>query len=280
MLDELENLKNSIFEGKKIIFGLIGNPGIKEYSFSKKFFTDFFKEKGYSNCTYLNFGTNHISDLPKLFDFFKEEKDKFIFGGLNVTNPYKGAIKKYVTSLSPAAESIGAVNTLKIDKDGKLIGHNTDYIGFTESIKPFLNKGHKKALILGTGGASKAVAYAFAEMGIENTFVSRVPKNTTILSYEQLSESVMNEYQIIVNCTHLGTHPNEDEKPNIPYSFISNQHLLYDLIYNPGKTQFLATGEKKGAAIKNGLEMLKLQALESWNIWDFEQSEELKITNQ
>ena len=189
------------------------------------------------------------------------------FGGINVTIPYKEAVMKYLDEIDADAQKIGAVNTIKITDDNRLVGYNTDFYGFINSIKPLVKNHHKKALILGTGGASKAIAYAFSEMNIEYKFVSRKVSEGMLL-YSMLNQQNMEEYTIIVNCTPIGTHPNINECPNIPYQFLSDKHLLFDLIYNPEITKFLSEGQKRGATIKNGLEMLQLQAEKSWEIWN------------
>ena len=186
---------------------------------------------------------------------------------MNVTIPYKESIIKYLDEVDSEAQKIGAVNTIKVTDDNKLIGYNTDVYGFQKSIEPLLKSHHKKALILGTGGASKAIAYAFNKLNIAYKFVSR-KEIENMLTYEMLDAEIMNEYSIIVNCTPIGTHPNVEDAPAIPYQYLSDNHLLYDLIYNPAETKFLQEGKKYGASIKNGLEMLELQAEKSWEIWN------------
>jgi shikimate dehydrogenase len=241
-------------------FGLLGKN--ISYSFSRKYFSEKFQKLKLDNYKYHNFDIPEIEEFPFLL-YHKEHE----FGGINVTIPYKEAVIKYLDEVNEDAQKIGAVNTIKITNDLKLVGYNTDFYGFQNSIKPLLKSHHKKALILGTGGASKAIAYAFKEMNIEYKFVSRKLVEGGLL-YSLLNEDIMKEYTIIVNSTPLGTHPNVDECPNIPYQFITNKHLLFDLIYNPSVTKFLAEGEKRGATIKNGLEMLELQAEKSWEIWN------------
>lgn len=189
--------------------------------------------------------------------------------GFNVTIPYKEAIISYLDSLSPEARAIGAVNVVKVVHKGKntqLVGYNSDVVGFTNSIKPLLKPNHKKALILGTGGASKAVNYGLKKMGIETVLVSRYERPNTIL-YSSITPEVVKEYNVIVNCTPCGMYPHDDECPNIPYDALDADNLLYDLIYNPDETLFLQKGKEHGATVKNGLEMLLLQAFESWRIW-------------
>ncbi len=165
------------------------------------------------------------------------------------------------------AQKIGAVNTIKVTDDDRLIGYNTDAYGFQKSIEPLLKSHHKKTLILGTGGASKAIAFALNKLNIPYKFVSRNESENSY-TYAMLNAEIMNEYQIIVNCTPVGTHPDIDNAPEIPYQYLSDKHLLYDLIYNPAETKFLQKGKKHGAIIKNGLEMLELQAEKSWKIWN------------
>ena len=241
-------------------FGLIGKN--ISYSFSKKYFTEKFKKLGLKTYSYHNYDLPEIEEFP--FILYQREED---FQGFNVTIPYKQSIIKYLDEIEVDAQSIGAVNTIKVTSDNKLIGYNTDVYGFQESIKPLLKTHHNKALILGTGGASKAVAFTFEKLDIAYKFVSRTEIND-YLSYAKLTQQIMNEYTIIINCTPLGTHPNIESSPNIPYQFLSNKHLLFDLIYNPSESKFLREGKKQGAIIKNGLQMLELQAEKSWEIWN------------
>ncbi len=245
-------------ENKKARFGLLGRN--ISYSFSRGYFTQKFSDLDLNNHTYENFD---LQDIKEFASLIKENKD---ITGFNVTIPYKQDVMSYLDSLDPKAEKIGAVNTIKTTKDG-LRGYNTDIHGFQKSIEPFLRKRHKKALILGTGGASKAVAFVFNELGIAYKFVSRTAKEHQF-SYEQLTKEIIEDYTVIVNCSPLGTHPNIKDKPAIPYKHLSKEHLLFDLIYNPEKTAFLQEGEKLGAAICNGSKMLELQAEKSWEIWN------------
>ena len=238
------------------LFGLIGKN--IDYSFSRTHFSEKFKREKLV-CKYENFDLQSIEDFPHIF----ESKS---ISGLNVTIPYKESIIPYLDVLDNEAEAIGAVNTIKI-VNGKLIGCNTDHYGFKSSLLPHLNPTHKKALILGTGGASKAVAFALDSLEIEVYFVSRNPKNEQTLAYDDLRIKDIQEHTIIVNSTPLGTHPNIDEYPPIPYNGIGKNHLLYDLIYNPSETKFLNLGKKANAKVLNGLEMLRLQAEKSWEIW-------------
>ena len=239
-------------------YGLIGKN--ISYSFSKGYFTQKFLDSNLLSCSYDNFDLQNIEQFIKVIQETKNLK------GLNVTIPYKEEILPFLTELDEEAKRIGAVNTIKFSNNG-LKGYNTDVYGFKKSLVPLLKEHHNKALILGTGGASKAVAYVFMELGIPFLFVSRVPEENQI-SYLALTKSILEKYTIIVNCTPLGTHPNIEVKPEIPYHFINNSHLLYDLIYNPEKTAFLKNGEKQGATIFNGLEMLQLQAEKAWDIWN------------
>jgi shikimate dehydrogenase len=246
-------------ERKNNIFGLLGKN--ISYSFSRGYFTEKFKKLNLKNNTYLNF------DIPSIQDFHSILEDKSI-KGYNVTIPYKEEIIPFLDKLDKTAKKIGAVNTIKITKKGNLKGYNSDVVGFENSIKPLLKKGHKRALILGTGGASKAVAFALKKNNIKYKFVSRNPKGKKEISYEDLTENRMCKHQIIINCTPLGTSPDIHKSPNIPYQFLTDKHLLFDLIYNPEITAFLDKGKEKGAVIKNGYEMLALQAEESWRIWN------------
>jgi len=245
---------------KPNIYGLLGKN--ISYSFSANFFSKKFLNENIENSEYVNFDLQNIQDFKKLI----QENDNL--KGMNVTIPYKEDVIPYLNILDKTAEKIGAVNTIKFTKRGNLKGYNTDVVGFAESIKPLLKRHHKKALILGTGGASKAVAYVFKKNDIKFKYVSRKPKGKKQISYDSLNEEMMNDFSIIVNCTPLGTFPNVEAFPNIPYQYITEKHLLFDLIYNPEITQFLAKGKEKGAVIKNGYDMLVLQAEASWNIWN------------
>ena len=234
-------------------YGLIGKN--ISYSFSRNYFANKFKKEDIKNSQYINFDIDNLSELNNIFN-----TDNF---GFNVTIPYKEAIIPYLDSLDFHAEKIGAVNTIKLE-NGKKIGFNTDWIGFKKSIEPLLNSHHTKALVLGTGGASKAVIYALDQLKIETLMVSRYGE----ISYEDLSEEIIQNHAIIINCTPVGTFPNVDAAPEIPYHFITKNHLVYDLIYNPAETLFLKKCKEKGAVVKNGLEMLEIQAEASWKIWN------------
>ena len=245
---------------KKILkerkFGLIGKD--ISYSFSRQYFTKKFQELKLENYQYVNF------DLPAIDDFSRINLEEV--NGFNVTIPYKEDIIPYLDKVNSKAIRIGAINTIRITKKGKLKGYNTDEYGFRKSILPLLEKHHKKALILGTGGASKAIAFALKKLHLPYQFVSR--KTDDNFNYNSLTETIIKEHQIIINCTPLGTFPNIDECPNIPYQAISNTHLLYDLIYNPEETTFLRKGRENGATTCNGLKMLQLQAEKAWQIWN------------
>lgn len=241
-------------------FGLIGKD--ISYSFSQNYFSEKFRVLGLEHCKYFNFDIPEIEEFPFLL-YHKEHE----FKGLNVTIPYKESVMKYLDEIDADAQKIGAVNTIKITEKNKLIGYNTDVYGFERAIKPLLQSHHKKALILGTGGASKAVSYALQKLDIEHKFVSRKVDQNKFL-YAMLNEQIMQAYLIIINCTPVGTYPDIDAAPKIPYKFITSRHLLFDLIYNPEETKFLKEGRLRNAQVKNGYEMLQLQAEKSWEIWN------------
>lgn len=238
-------------------FGLIGKH--LDYSFSKSFFTDFFQEHGV-DASYENIEIPSISQIKPFLNSGE-------FSGFNVTIPYKVEIIPFLDELSLEAETIGAVNTISC-QNGKLVGHNTDAFGFQQSIKPFLTNQHEKALVLGTGGASKAVEFVLKNIGIDVFYLSRDPQEANQFLYEQVNEHMLGAMKLIVNCTPLGTFPKVDEKPNFPTNLLGADHLVVDLIYNPEKTLFLREAEKQGATILNGLSMLREQALKSWEIWN------------
>ena len=239
-------------------FGLLGYP--LSHSFSKTYFREKFDREQITDAEYVNF---EEADLHMFLSKASKRED---LKGFNVTIPYKEGILPFLDSISDEASWVGAINTVK-RVDNKLIGYNTDVIGFRESILPLLNSSHRKALILGTGGASKAVKYVFDEQQIASLFISR-HKERGHLVYEQLTPELLGNYTIIVNTTPLGTYPKEDEAPLIPYEALSPDHVVFDLVYNPAKTKFLQAAEAQGAAIKNGYEMLELQAEASWAIWN------------
>ncbi|QZT37285.1 shikimate dehydrogenase [Halosquirtibacter xylanolyticus] len=243
-------------------YGLLGYP--LSHSFSKGYFTAKFKEETI-DAEYHNF------ELPKAFDIIERIKQDPSIAGLNITIPHKQSIIPLLNKISKEAKEIGAVNVVKVsfDEDGQylLFGFNSDVYGFSESIRPLINAEHKKALVLGTGGASKAVYSGLKSLGIEPTYVSR-KSSEGVLGYEALNQEVISEYTVIVNATPLGTYPNMDSCPNIPYKYLTKDHLLYDLVYNPAETLFMKKGKEHGAMVKNGLEMLHLQAEKAWEFWN------------
>lgn len=246
---------------QKNTYGLVGFP--LGHSFSKGYFTDFFRKEGIC-AEYKNFELARIDDLAKVLE------GETALRGFNVTIPYKQQVMPYLHELDAAAEAIGAVNVVKVTQREGLIylkGYNTDVIGFADSIRPLLKSHHKRALILGTGGASKAVDYALRKMGVETCFVSRSPKDEG-LTYCELTPEVLVRYTVIVNTTPLGTFPKIDECPPIDYSLLDDRFLLFDLVYNPEKTLFLKRGEQAGATVCNGMEMLVGQAKAAWHIWN------------
>lgn len=240
-------------------YGLIGKN--ISYSFSKQYFTDKFEQENLPNFSYENFDISDINQLQSIV------AETLYLKGLNVTIPYKESVFPFLDKIDKKALAIGAVNTIKITKKQKLKGYNTDYYGFKKAIKPYLKPHHKKAFILGTGGASKAVAYALHTLEIDYKFVSRNPK-TEQLSYKDLNSEIFNEYHIVINCTPLGTFPNIAEFPPLPYSFFTNKHLAFDLIYNPAETSFLQKAKEFKSETLNGYQMLIFQAEKAWRIWN------------
>ncbi len=244
-------------------YGLIGYP--LTHSFSKQYFTRKFARESLFGCYYENFPIESIDQLPDLINRHPDLE------GLNVTIPYKEKIIALLDNLDEESRAIGAVNTLKILRSREtyyLNGYNTDAYGFMTSIKPVLKSHYRNALILGTGGASKAVAFALEKLNISITFVSRHPRQQNQISYPELSGGMLSDYQIIVNTSPLGMYPDTGAFPDIPYQDLSPQHILYDLIYNPEETLFLRKGKSMGAAVMNGLEMLHFQAEKAWEIWN------------
>ncbi|HSM62605.1 MAG TPA: shikimate dehydrogenase [Gillisia sp.] len=239
-------------------FGLIGKN--IAYSFSRNYFKTKFESENIP-AVYKNFDLDNIEEFPELISENTEIK------GLNVTIPYKETIIPFLDNLDPIAREIGAVNTIKIEDSGKLIGYNTDYYGFLETLKPHLKKQHTHALILGKGGASKAIAYALKELDIDFKFVSRSPLAED-LSYTELNKSHFDKYKLIINCTPLGTHPQTEEFPPIPTSCFTSDHLLFDLIYNPPITKLMKLALENDAKAVNGQRMLELQAEKAWEIWN------------
>ena len=242
-------------------YGLIGYP--LGHSFSMGYFNEKFKNEAI-NAVYENFEIPDIQDITTVIGSNPD------LVGFNVTIPYKEKVMDYLDYIAPEAAEIGAVNVVKVTHNGEravLKGFNSDVVGFVNSIKPLLRPLHKKALVLGTGGASKAVEYGLRKLGLETIKVSRTEKDNTI-TYGQVTSELLSEYKVIVNCTPCGMAPHFDECPNLPYDSIDDSFLLYDLIYNPEETLFLRKGKEKDATVKNGLEMLLLQAEEGWNIWN------------
>lgn len=243
-------------------YGLIGYP--LQHSFSIDYFNEKFRAE-HIDAEYVNF------EIPDIRDFKDVLNENPTLCGLNVTTPYKEQVIPFLDELDPDAAKIGAVNVIKFVRQSKdklkLIGYNSDIIGFTQSIEALLQPWHRKALILGTGGAAKAVYHGLLNLGLEATFVSRTPRNG-YLGYQDLTPEVMQEYTVIVNCTPIGMFPNVDACPDIPYELLTANHLLYDLLYNPNTTLFMRKGEKQGAKTVNGLEMLLLQAFNAWDIWN------------
>lgn len=239
-------------------FGLIGKS--LSHSFSKKYFTDKFNDLGLTDHQYDLFELSEISE-------FKSLVAKNDLQGLNVTIPYKTSILPYLDHLSPAAKDLGAVNTV-VFRDGKLWGHNTDIIGFAKSIKPFFAMHHERALILGDGGAAKAVVYVLKELGVRCLTVSRSPQGMQQIGYDELHKDGMKHWNLVINCTPLGTFPNIEDHPNIPYEGIGDKHFCIDLIYNPAETSFLSKAKANGALTLNGADMLQFQADASWHLWN------------
>ncbi len=245
-------------------YGLIGYP--LGHSFSRKFFTEKFATEGI-DAQYLNFEIPSIEEFPEII------KNNPTLRGLNVTIPYKQQVMQYLDDISEEAKAIGAVNVVKcqlstVNCQLHLTGYNSDVIGFVNSIKPLLKPHHKKALILGTGGASKAIRYGLEKkLGMKTLFVSRSAREGMI-TYEEVTAEVLKEYEVIVNCSPVGMYPHVDECPALPYEALNENNLLYDLVYNPLETLFMKKGAAQGATVKNGLEMLHLQAIASWEFWE------------
>lgn len=244
-------------------YGLIGYP--LGHSFSVNYFNQKFADEGI-NAKYINFEIPSIEMLIEVVSSNPELK------GLNVTIPYKERVIEFLDQLNPEARAIGAVNVIRVTHDGGKIhmkGFNSDVIGFTKSIEPMLEDYHKKALVLGTGGASKAVCHGLGSLGLETVCVSRYERENTIC-YSNITPEVVHEYNVIVNCTPVGMFPHVNECPQLPYDALDERNILYDLIYNPNETLFMKRGEQRRAQVKNGLEMLLLQAFAAWEIWNGE----------
>ena len=241
-------------------YGLIGYP--LSHSFSQKYFTEKFEREGIPDAAFHVFAILSIDKLPQLL------KEHPLLKGFSITIPYKRSVIEYLDGVSTAVKEMNACNCVKI-KEGKLYGYNTDIVGFKESFVKHLKPYHTKTLILGTGGASSAVEFVLKKLHINYIFVSRkkdAAKN--IAGYADVNEALLQEYKIIINTTPLGTYPDVNDAPNIPYHLLTPQHYLFDLVYNPAKTKFLALGEQQGATIQNGYEMLVLQSEENWKIWN------------
>lgn len=241
-------------------YGLIGKS--LKHSFSKTYFEQRFSGPGKENYSYTNYELGDIKDFPSLLSTEKNLK------GINVTLPYKESVIPYLNQLSEEAAAIGAVNCIDI-RNGITTGYNTDVYGFSQSIKPFLDKHHERALILGTGGAAKAVAYALKKIGVEFRMVSSDPRkeNENVFLYSAINPMVIQAFKLIVNCTPLGMYPDVNNLPDIPCSALTAEHLVYDLVYNPVQTALLKRAAEQNAICVNGLNMLKMQAEKSWAIW-------------
>lgn len=240
-------------------YGLIGYP--LTHSFSKKYFTEKFASEGLTDHVYENFPLTSIEEVVQVFN----NNPSLI--GLNITIPYKEKIITYLDESTEVVRETGACNCIKII-GGKKVGYNTDVIGFGISLDAKLQSTHRKALILGTGGAAKAVAYALKQRSISYLFVSRSPNGKDVIGYDQIDHSILNEHTLVINTTPIGMYPNVDQAPPIPYQLLGADHYLFDLVYNPVKTLFLHKGEQAGAVIENGAAMLKIQANASWEIWN------------
>lgn len=255
-------------------FGLIGYP--LGHSFSKKYFTEKFEKEGIEDCVYELYPIENVSDVQELLKSNPE------LCGLNVTIPHKIGVMYYLDKITPEAKAIDAVNCIKVINQKpvesfftgefsatkiRLEGHNTDAYAFEASLKPLLKKHHNKALVLGTGGGSRAVSYVLDKLGINFKIVSRRSTRKQI-GYSEINQAIMREYTIIINTTPLGTFPDVSSFPEIPYNLITSRHLLYDLVYNPAETEFMKRGREQGSVVKNGEEMLHLQAEKAWEIWN------------
>ena len=245
-------------KNKKRLYGLLGYP--LSHSFSPDYFKTKFEEEGINDAEYSLF------ENPDLLGFLDQIPELKNLVGFNITIPFKQAVLPFLHSISNEASYVGAVNTVKL-KNGKLLGYNTDVYGFKQSLLPLLNQYHQKALIFGSGGASKAVNYVLKELNIQTVIVSRYSQRGHV-TYNQLNENFIKNYNILINTTPLGMYPNSNSAVDIPYQFISINHLCYDLIYNPAQSLFLQKAADQGATIKNGMEMLELQAERSWEIWN------------
>jgi shikimate dehydrogenase len=241
-------------------FGLIGYP--LSHSFSKKYFAEKFEKEGLTDCSYDNYPLSSISQLTNLIE------EQPLLKGLNVTIPYKEKVLSFLDILSPAVQEISACNCIAI-QNGRLSGYNTDVTGFSNSLTQKLQPHHTNALILGTGGAAKAVAWVLQQLKIEYKYVSRkAGENDNIIGYDEVNEEVLLKNTLLINTTPLGMYPAVDDCADIPYEYLTKKHFLFDLIYNPVETIFLKKGKLRGALVENGMEMLTIQAEESWKIWN------------
>lgn len=238
-------------------YGIIGYP--LGHSFSRTFFSEKFQQE-HIDAEYVNFEVPSADALTDIVGLNPNLR------GLNVTLPHKEAVIPLLDELSDEAREIGAVNVIRV-REGRLKGFNSDIIGFMDSIRPLLQPWHKRALVLGTGGASRAIRVGLERLGLSWTYVSRTPAQGR-LTYADLTPQVMQDYQVVVNCSPVGMYPRVDACPDIPYHLLTSQHLLYDLVYNPLETLFLKRGAEQGATVKNGLEMLHRQAVASWEFWN------------
>ncbi|MEK9613243.1 MAG: shikimate dehydrogenase [Flavobacteriaceae bacterium] len=244
---------------KKRVFGLIGKN--IDYSFSRNYFSSKFKKEGLSNCSYDNFDLKTIDQFKEILQMNP------LPAGLNVTIPYKKEIIPFLDNISQEAQSIGAVNTIVWDKKGNTTGHNTDHVGFKKAVLESMSYTPENALILGTGGASGAVKYVLEQLNCNHTFVSRNPRDGQ-LNYTDLNANILNQVDLIINTTPLGTFPNTKARPSLPYNLVNSQHFLFDLIYNPEETTFMKLGKEKGASSSNGYKMLIFQAEKAWQLWN------------
>lgn len=244
-------------------YGLIGYP--LSHSFSEKYFTEKFEKEGISDCSY---STYAIENVELMMDLIRDTPELV---GLNVTIPYKEQVIPFLDEIDNDAKEIGAVNTIKITRVGdniKLKGYNSDVYGFKKPLAEVVNEKHAKALILGTGGASKAVAWVLKSLDISYSHVSRTPQSSNDFAYEDLTGEIIDSHKVIVNTSPIGMYPNVKQAPNLPYCSVGSDHILYDLVYNPELTRFLKKGKEKKATLINGLPMLYLQAEKSWKIWN------------
>ena len=240
------------------LYGLIGYP--LTHSFSQQYFTEKFEKEHLDDCVFKNFPINSISELPALLEANS-------LNGLCVTIPYKEQVLEYATTLSDEVQQIGAANSIKISGH-TLVAYNTDTLGFEKSFTKYLKPHHKKALVLGTGGASKAIQFVLKKLNIDFLVVSRNEAlKSNLINYDMLTESIMRQYTVVINCTPVGMWPHDDECVDIPYNSITPSHYIFDVIYKPSKTTFLKKAEEQGATIQNGYDMLIIQAEESWKLW-------------